>query len=380
VSPAVNPTTLLRDRLDLLRRRLDFVRTALPAGIRVAEDLTIKIDGRQKEVDGHLEFDQADAYKWHSLAKLEDVCKPLFRDALAVLQGNPGLASGGPATLSESLCDELSAACRLGITPAIVLDMDDSFSDGAQIIRLRFPPADIWDVPVVAHEFGHFAAYRLTGAATDGRLRRPQAVRMAIDDYLRVHNVEDAEQGKWDDWLNEIFGDIFATYVLGPAFAFSALLLRFDAEQAFTGREKHPSYAARGKAILRTLQLMDTDGQFELVLNWLTKRWESLLKLAGPGTEPTWVEEPARSFHAALVQMAGQAQYAGWKCAERTLQYAFNRPYTDPRQEFCPRDLLNGAWLAHINLGRSLPDVSDRALQMWKSATKTTRTMEGARE
>ena len=112
---------------------------------------------------------------------------------------------------------------------------------------------------------------------------------------------------------------------------------------------------------------MDTDQQFERVHKWLTERWESLLKLADPGTAPNWVEEPVRSFYAALGQSAGRAQYARWRYVERTLEYAFKRPFTDPRQEFSPRDLLNAAWLAHINLGIGLRDVSDRALQLWNS-------------
>ena len=221
MSPAISPTTLLRDRLDLLRRRLDFVRAALPPGTAVALDLVSKA----KQVDMQLEAEQADNTRWHRFVELEEQCKVPFRDAFAFLKhhGHPVIASGGPPTLAEALSDELRAACELGITPVIVADMDDSFSDGGQMIRLRFPPADIWDLPVLAHEFGHFAAHQLAAKATNGRLERSQAVRRAIDDFLGAHKLVGAEREKWTDWLNEVFGDMFATYVLGPAFALSAL-------------------------------------------------------------------------------------------------------------------------------------------------------------
>lgn len=357
-----------------LRRQLDQIEASIvPAnsGKRdwAEEEFAAAIADKLKRLDNDIARGRAD---WNSVTACERAYKPLFREALAFLQvrGRDKLDLGGPARLTQALVSELSQACSLG-RPIIAPDVDNSFTEFVQIIRLRFPPVGIWDVPVAAHEFGHFAAYRLTASPDDG-LRRPQAFSEFVTQYLAENNKNlDAEKKKWTFWLNEFFADMFATYVLGPGFAASSLLLRFDIVLAYSEDDPlHPSYADRAAAILYTLQRMDLEskGQFNKALAWLTKQWEGLLCFAATPHELAPARELARQLYPVVRKLAPHAQYTNWDFAVKELRFVVGPPYKDPQREFSPRDLLNAAWLAH-SYDADAAALSARALQLWEAAT-----------
>ena len=124
-----------------------------------------------------------------------------------------------------------------------------------QLIRIRFPVCGIWDLPIVAHEFGHFAAARIT--VSEGGADRVLPFARFVDEYLD----ENRNLGnEWRDYLSEYFADCFATFVLGPSYACTSLLLRFDIGTAYAEADMlHPSYAKRAHAILCLLRRMDAE-------------------------------------------------------------------------------------------------------------------------
>src|ERR1700722_15724712 len=72
---------------------------------------------------------------------------------------------GGMCDIADVLLDELERSADLGWKRFTLPAVGESFSNLEQIIRIRFPSRDIWSLPVAAHEFGHFAARKMTDRA-----------------------------------------------------------------------------------------------------------------------------------------------------------------------------------------------------------------------
>ena len=362
----MDSNSLLVDRLEALRERLEMADAAVGA----AAALVPTIAEERKQVEGEIPQARASAGAWHSLAVREEADNALFREVLAYLQaqGRAALPDSGPASLARGLVRELSAKLPLGTPPAIAPDPDNSFSNSAEIIRLRYPPAGIWDVPVVAHELGHFVAYRST-SWEDG-LQRSQTVRTFIDNYLATKpDQSDSEQEKWKFWLNELFADAFATYCVGPCYAASALLLRFDVAQACSGDDpKHPSYAARATAILEILREMNggEQGPYARAIRVLESKWQDLLTFAEGDCKGEWVPEIADQLYEVVRNVAAGAQYDNWSYADETLEYELTNLGKTPKERFSARDLLNAAWLARAR-GGDAAAINARALQLWQA-------------
>jgi hypothetical protein len=362
----MDPNSLLVDRFQALRERLNLADTAVGA----APAFAAAIADRRDRLDDAIRDARASEGAWHDLAVWEKADAALFREVLAYLQaiGRPALPDSGAGPLARGLVAELGAKLPLGVPPVIAPDVDDSFSDFVEIIRLRYPPAGIWDVPVVAHELGHFAAYRLT-SWEDG-LQRSQAVRGFISEQLASKGVKsESDQEKWRFWLNELFADAFATYCVGPCYAASALLLRFDVAQACNGdQRKHPSYAARAAAILEILREMNRGEQspYTMAIKVLETQWLDLLSFAEKGNcRGEWVPDMAYQLYEIVRKVARGAQFDNWSYAAETLQYVLTDPAKPPGRRFSASDLLNAAWLARAG-GSDPATISARALQLWQ--------------
>jgi len=153
-----------------------------------------------------------------------------------------------------------------------VLSSDDFFRDFVQIIRLRFPFCGIWDLPVAAHEFGHFVAGQLNLTRMGG------AHYLAVQEYKSGFMQQNSEiREEWGFWLEEYFADVFATFALGPAYGFTCLLLRFDPASAYQQLDNnHPVYARRVHVILQTLLRMDREHDTRGHLAILRATWQDL--------------------------------------------------------------------------------------------------------
>jgi hypothetical protein len=363
----MDATSLLVERLQALRERLNMADAAIGAAPAFAAAIA---DSRDRLEDAMRDA-RASEGAWHELAVCEERSKTLFREVLAYLQaiGHPALPESGAGLLARGLVAELGSKLPLGPAPVIAPDVDDSFSDFVEIIRLRYPPVGIWDVPVVAHEYGHFAAYRVT-CWEDG-MQRSQDVRTFVSNQLAGKELKsESEQEKWRFWLNELFADGFATYCVGPCYAASALLLRFDVAQACNGDQRtHPSCAARAAAILEILREMNKSEQapYKKAIRVLETRWLDLLKFAESGNcKGEWVPEMAYQLYDVVRNVARGARYDNWSYADATLQYVLTDPARSPGRRFSACDLLNAAWLARAR-GGDPAAINARALQLWQA-------------
>lgn len=104
-----------------------------------------------------------------------------------------------------------------------------------RIIRVTFPDWTIWALPSTAHEFWNVVA--------KSDLSEPLATSLRA----LTENDDDVVESQFNDCL----GDAFATYTMGPAYAFFAIYLLLDPSSPFARRDdtvtdKVPAHSATG--------------------------------------------------------------------------------------------------------------------------------------
>lgn len=304
---------------------------------------------------------------WAALRQMQDSAVALFREALRFVQGGLARASGldeGLCRVADALLQDLGARAVLHWDGFTVLDEGEFFGEMAKIIRLRFPDASVWDLPVAAHEFGHFVAQELRTQRGDGTYRYP------VQDLLAR---EPAGSHAW--WaLQEHFADAFATFALGPAYPAACILLRFDpmrsAEPPGPG-SRHPAAGRRVAAILHVLREMDrAEGEllrpYGPIAERLAGAWEASVASARDGAlaaMPAASEQPPdaeRLYEILRAGLAG-ARYEGWARAtslvgELAGEADLGRAARADRA--CRiADVLNAAWLWRLQAPRQPAEV-----------------------
>jgi hypothetical protein len=345
---------------------------------RTSEDFLRRLRIRREDlVAKHLRIQKegADPASWGMLQGGDGECRRLFEECLALVQAAHARGQGRVADLCEiadQLLEELSALLEAKWERFTVLANEDFFRDFAQIIRLRFPSCGVWDLPVAAHEFGHFVAGRLNVDRPNGS--RYLAFQQYKEDFLKQH-VELGEA--WTYYLEEYFADVFATYALGPAYACTCLLLRFDPLAAHAEPDlRHPSFAKRARAVLLTLGRLngenDSRGQFDTAIEILGGSWNEASISAGQKPELAESDESIVSslvfeFYEELKSGALAARYTGdrWKAAQgqsKRLVAASGATPIAPASNSI-RDLLNAAWICRVQGKGTSDELSDRVLQ-----------------
>lgn len=308
---------------------------------------------------------------WQTLQANAEKCATLFGECLGFLQASRARGHDVNADLCEiadALLDELGKLTRIEWNRFTVLATEEFFLDLAQIIRLRFPFSGIWDLPVAAHEFGHFVAGRLNVARPDGSRYLP------FQDEKKNFTEQHKDLGEeWMFYLEEYFADVFATYVLGPAYAYTCLLLRFDPASAHIEKDKrHPSYVKRAYAIVQTLRRMngenDSKGDFQKPTDVLDGLWAQILLSAGQ-TAALSKEEEARvggivfSFYEMLKDGAPGARFNRWSNA-RLRCGLVEAPDGAQVADLNVSDVLNSAWLCRMKPDSDSGRLSDNVVQL----------------
>ncbi len=378
------PARILSARLDALDARLKQAMCAmtstemdqmlrsrmqvqLKAGLRDCRD---RLAAKREDIAA-----AATKESWSIVAKLEKECAPLLQEGLAFLQGARARAAGidgGLCAAADLLLDEIERHCELGWRRFTILAESESFSEVVQLIRLRFPPAGIWNLAVAAHEYGHFATYRMTVAGPDGR-RGPR-----IAEKLDARSRESRQSNMVRAHLQELFADCFATFVLGPSYPLSCVLLRFDLAYALNDASSHPAPAKRFAAMMTVLRQMNGEtgsvGDFTAALDALDAFWLAALgqedrDRAKAIADEAQVRDDAATFTRHLVQGVGGARYAGWSGA-RILAPALGGAGQALPAAFSMRDLLTAAWMQRLTPGASPEAVSREAMRLCRSSAQ----------
>jgi hypothetical protein len=169
----------------------------------------------------------------------------------------------------------------------------------ARIIRVTFPDWSIWSLPSTAYEFWRVVAQRDLAGPLRTALRQC------------AKNPKDTIEPRFQECL----GDAFATYMLGPAYAYSCVCLQLDPTSAYTSARPvpesngpewdcgddpppapsggaqakanpatYPGDGVRVKCILRMLELMDQKASSQFASAYLSVRqtlanaWDDAVK------------------------------------------------------------------------------------------------------
>jgi hypothetical protein len=289
-------------------------------------------------------------------------CAQLLDEALLYLQAvhSRGSDSGpGLCEIADQLFSEIAANVPyIAWKGYSVFSAEDSYDKLSDVIRVRYPIGAAWDIPVSVHEFGHYLSDKILAKTGDG------ASEQTIKQYLASQAARNAAQKAdvhttWPVWLEEVFADVFAATVLGPAFGYSAILLRFDPSQPAAERDgKHPSDAKRVYILLSTLQKLDKEkelaGRLSPSIELLRRYWRDCCVSAGEGAnaEPLKADQTLiygylAMFYDLLKQSAPLIRYRSWSSVAQ-LQELLKNPPAGGVAEFKITDLLNAAWLCRV--------------------------------
>ena len=271
------------------------------------------------------------------------------------------------AQLADHLIGELSDKLQAIAWKRFTFEAEgEAFAENTHIIRLRFPTRDIWNLPVAAHEFGHFLA---------SQIRVP-------NDASRFVNVLGSADGVRPDkrwyFLNEYFADAVATYALGPAYPYSCLLLRFNPVRAWSDTDgKHPPDGHRAELILQILNRMDIEAdsknKFGGTVQKLKEFWRMALAASGVPLEASVETETEMDILADEIY-AGILKPVVPRLRYNTLPTAFKRQLllsdaSSPLPEnLLLTDLLNAAWRERLRNGVNASRVNDRLLTVCEQA------------
>jgi hypothetical protein len=353
---------LLRARIDALLSDLEHATATLRA-VTIDQQLKASLQreflNRTGDLRAKLEADSRDLSEsgvsrasWVNLDERSARCAELFREILAVLQGiwmrRNADAEAAVCGVADKLLEELEALIPgLKWNRFTILSDRELFSDMTQIIRLRYPLDDIWDLPVAAHEFGHFLSDRLTTQDEEGTRQ------LVFQDYLAQYS----RLSKPWLRLNEHIADSFAAYALGPAYACTCLLTRFSPANAWWQQQDtdHPCDGDRAYVILEILGKMNTetdnDGDFERARSALSRLWDEALRDAGQRPEIDKAEQQrldrlVSGIYDLLERSVPDARYRTWNAATRAKQCLLNPGAWNGHCTVV--NLLNAAWICRV--------------------------------
>lgn len=393
----MDPRLILLDRIQALRQELDRAKGAVEGiypklGKRVRsgfsgrfEDLQDRLINLQQGITGAPSH--VLSQRWKSLQEMRrDECEPLFKECLALVQGSlvrGGGLDAGLCEIADALLYDLSYRTFITWGRFTILDLGESFGQMVEVIRVRFPEASIWSLPVAAHEFGHFVAPRLEVTDQTGKTRRP------VQDLL---DRERNDERRWHH-LQELFADLFATYVLGPAYACTCILLRWDPWTAYDDGDRHPSDAKRVGWILKVLEEMNenTEGgepTYWSIVEELRDAWKRSLRLAGQPESlggyldmerkgggkqaiqqlDKWFVELYRAVGENNRLMDARYRERDWLRAQRMSTQLLEETPLVGREECTLADVLNAAWWCRIWHAagdvRQLHRIGERAVRL----------------
>jgi hypothetical protein len=201
----------------------------------------------------------------------------------------------GAGAAADRLLAEL--ADRTGITVPPITGMEfelgwETLAPLIELVRLRFPGAGVWDLPILAHEFGHYALGN-PPAVDHSDLRMFRDVQVRLVQELKHGSVMphcmgiEADDDRYRQCAEELMADVFATFTIGPAYPQCCIALRVPAAELDLTDERHPPWPFRVTAMIETLQRMadlSRDGRFlRVVKDDVQALWQVVS--GGPGSD-----------------------------------------------------------------------------------------------
>jgi hypothetical protein len=178
-----------------------------------------------------------------------------------------------------------------------------------RIIRVRFPEWTVWTLPYVAHEYGHIVseiAYSTLARDQRGELG-PSPIKQLLEQQISLLISEDAwvrgpsspeeQKAEAKKLVEELFCDILAVYVHGPAYACAVLylhllpkLLPVPTGVAGMRAPCGSTEAKRALVILYTLETTTAksySGRLKQLIEKLRACWDQVWTEAATGPPPS---------------------------------------------------------------------------------------------
>ena len=329
---------------------------------------------READADGDAEADGL----WARFHHQSQLCRRQLREYLAFLEGSLIRSAGlddGACKLADALLAQLTERTRLPWRRFTILAEDEFVAGMSEIIRLRFPHLSVWNLPVVAHELGHLAAREIRDRMSGDRpaLEAISELRQRVETELEELGTKEAgrEGDAVELRLHEHFADLFAVFTLGPSYACTCVLLRFDPHFAFERGPRHPSDAERVHFMLRALERLDP-GLYRPTVGRLEESWRRCVLAAGQPdpagwtSRHRWLDQVLDAMLSVLERnLPQQARYQGWATRALPLQEALERERPpDDRFNLDLSDLLNAVWSCRLYELRNTHTLGQQALSL----------------
>jgi hypothetical protein len=225
----------------------------------------------------------APADSWARIESIAGQVERVAEDVLLFIQGSLVRAAGlegGICAIVDHLLDGMAASTVPWERTAIPA-VREATSNRTWVIGVQASDATIWSLPIVVHEFGHFAVTRLE----DCNGERP-GVKLVdgswLEESFRNDDRSAAERFFAHPSAHELFADTLAGYLLGPAYV-AALVWRARPHRAWQSAGRHPGWGFR---VLAALNAVGADGRWQWILNPIRTRWFADLNEAAAGTSP----------------------------------------------------------------------------------------------
>jgi hypothetical protein len=278
---------------------------------------------------------------WGAYEHLRSQTEAVLSECLAFIEGALARShkiDGGVCRLTDSMLYELSRRTDIGWDRFTILAEGEFFAGLSGIIRIRFSDVTIWNLPVSAHELGHFVAATWKDPTLADLIGR-----------------EKRKDTRYEAYLKEHFADLFATYSMGPCFPLACGLSRFSPVHAFQENATHPAEAQRMWWILETLRSIDQLRRggpplYTNVVDQIEKSWTASLSAAGQVAAidssdtvrlRSWLAELLDAMDTNL----SVARYGGWLRAQDMAESLRDRKAPNLAENDRIPDVLNAAWL-----------------------------------
>lgn len=291
---------------------------------------------------------------WAEVHAIRSAVDELLEECLLLVQGSCARAmrvDDGYCAVADALVDELVARTPVDHWSSFtVLGGSERYSRTSRVIQIRFPAPSLWDLPLVAHELGHFIGPALV---EDSGLRSEHPLDLVFDRY------GDDSEKSWS-YLQEFFADAFASHLLGPAYALSCVANAFDPLLALLPSETHPAASQRVEVIAATLRGQE-GGALDAAADQMVNIWNQLVQDSegAAGRDQPDPSPFAAPVVALVIEQLPVAGYDGWDEAGR-LADRLTAPQHPSGRNGSHRmaDVLNAAWLARLRT--SSPSAVDR--------------------
>ena len=397
--------TILRDRATAILVDLEKAEDALkvyepgPRTARTWGALRNELEGNKKKIYQLLDtIDQgADRESmWRQLTTIASDARSTSQEILAVLQGGAlrdAEEDGGTYAIADGLVQEVANAIGEEWAGLTIPGERDVIGTKSALIRLTFPEVSIWDLPVTLHEYGHYVAPRILNEL--GKVPFNLLCEGAGSATERAH-------------ITELFADLFASYMGGPAFACNLVLLRLDPAATGATRDNatHPSYDRRVKLVLKVLADRSAeidDPKWTSLVDELGVAWQRSREDATPSDDESSAEPDEKVAGAGaaarldddrlfkrlygIAERVPNGRYRGWRQARLLVQSM--APDSNRGKPRAPaelddgttiRDVLNAAWLARVERPDASFDIEERARLYCRAILKKRQDRQGGRQ